>query len=471
MVDIGCRFFLRAYMVDCQYMKSVSVTPASKKRYLIIGAGPCGLGAGWRLRELGVDNFVIYEKQSFVGGLAASYTDPKGFTWDVGGHVLHSHYPYFTKMFETVMKNEYYTHERESWVWMYNRFVPYPFQNNIHRLPKVYMDECLKGLHEVRKHSFVTPDNFQEWLVRVFGKGIARHFLLPYNRKVWAYPLHKMSYQWVSDRVSSIDISRIERNIRTMTDDISWGPNAVFFYPKHGGTGRIWKQVAKPFHSHIKMNKEVKRIDAVKKHVYFTDGSIDIYDALLTSMPLDALTRTVSGVQLPQSVSKLHHSGVAIVGIGIAGRVPSNLKTKCWMYFPESHVPFFRATVLSNYSKYNAPKGCWSVMVEISFSASYPLPDGGDSASLELRVIRSLMEIGFMPRNARIVDQWSMTSAYGYPTPTIHRDTYVDGVLKKLETYGISSRGRFGMWKYEISNQDHTFMQGVDWADGVTRGI
>src|SRR3989338_6416008 len=114
----------------------------NKPSIVIIGAGPAGLGAAWRLTELGYNNFVIYERNPYVGGLATSFIDDAGFTWDIGGHVLHSHYEYFDRMFETVMQGEYLTHQRESWVWMRDRFIPYPLQNNIHRLPADVLKEC-----------------------------------------------------------------------------------------------------------------------------------------------------------------------------------------------------------------------------------------------------------------------------------------------------------------------------------------
>src|SRR3990172_1296545 len=76
-------------------------------RIVIIGAGPAGLGAAWRLRQLEHSEFAVFEKDGHVGGLATSYVDASGFTWDVGGHVLHSHYPYFDAVFEDVMRGEY----------------------------------------------------------------------------------------------------------------------------------------------------------------------------------------------------------------------------------------------------------------------------------------------------------------------------------------------------------------------------
>lgn len=403
-------------------------------KVIIIGAGPAGLGAGWRLAELGYTNFTIYDKNPYVGGLAASFVDDAGFTWDIGGHVLHSHYPYFDRMFETVMNHEYFTHKRESYVWMVDRFIPYPLQNHIHLLPKQVARECESGL---RERSNIHPKNFSEWIVKTYGEGIANYFMYPYNRKVWAYPLEEMSYQWVADRVAPVAVKR----------GASWGPNAVFHYPKAGGTGDIWKRVAKRFANHIMLNKEIVFFDKKKKLVRFADGSEDVYDFLFSTMPLDVL--------VPDIRTRLHRSAVTIVGIGMQGKPPRELRAKSWMYFPGDE-PYFRATVLSNYSPYNAPKGTWSLMFEISSSTFRPLADDA---------IEQTRKSFLIPKGTNIVNVWTMTSEYGYPTPTIDRDSVVDPILLQLEKHGMYSRGRFGMWKYEVSNQDHTFMQGVEWAD------
>ena len=66
----------------------------TEDKLLILGAGPTGLGAAYRLQELGHTNFHIYERESHVGGLATLYVDSQGFTWDIGGHVQFSHYHY-----------------------------------------------------------------------------------------------------------------------------------------------------------------------------------------------------------------------------------------------------------------------------------------------------------------------------------------------------------------------------------------
>lgn len=435
-------------------------------RYVIIGAGPAGLGAAWRLTELGFRDFIVLEREAYVGGLAASFRDKAGFTWDIGGHVIHSHYPYFDSVFESVMQGEYFTHQRESWVQVGGSFVPFPFQNNIHRLPKPLMDACFHGLKEASRKKKKAPVNFSEWIVSTYGTGIAEHFMHPYNRKVWAYPLEKMSYQWVADRVAPVDIERVSENMRKKKDDVSWGPNAVFKYPKRGGTGDIWQRVASRFAKKIRCNSEVIAIDTKNRFVHLRDSGFIRYDGLFTTLPLDRLAQIVTGVAMPNRATDLVHSAVTVIGIGIRGATPAHLRTKCWIYFPDAAVPFFRATVLSNYSPHNAPPGMWSLMTEISSSTETPLPHG----DIVEHVIRTALHIGLLPKDAVITDRFMMSSDYGYPTPTLGRDMVIDPLLAQLEKLGIYSRGRFGMWKYEMSNQDHTFMQGVEWVNKAVYG-
>jgi protoporphyrinogen oxidase len=108
---------------------------AADQRIVIVGAGPTGLGAAWRLNEAGHNNWVLYESAAHAGGLSTSVVDGHGFTWDLGGHVLFSHYKYFDGVMSTALGDAWVEHVREAWVWIRDRWVPYPFQNNIWRLP------------------------------------------------------------------------------------------------------------------------------------------------------------------------------------------------------------------------------------------------------------------------------------------------------------------------------------------------
>ena len=70
-----------------------------------------------------------------------------------------------------------------------------------------------------------------------------------------------------------------------------------------------------------------------------------------------------------------------------------------------------------------------------------------------------------MPAGTPVVSLWHRREEHGYPTPSLGRDAVLARVRPELERHGVFSRGRFGAWTYEVSNQDHSFMQGVEVAD------
>jgi protoporphyrinogen oxidase len=129
-------------------------------RILILGAGPTGLGAAYRLHELGHQNFLVLEKNAYPGGLAASFADDKGFTWDIGGHVQFSHYDYFDQVMDRALGDAWVHHTRQSHIWICERFVPYPFQNNLRYLPKEELVRCVRGLLRTLRDGRSDPANF-----------------------------------------------------------------------------------------------------------------------------------------------------------------------------------------------------------------------------------------------------------------------------------------------------------------------
>src|SRR3954464_14407352 len=270
---------------------------SEEKRIVIIGAGPTGLGAGYRLRELGYRNFLILEGRDKVGGLASSEKSPNGFTYDIGGHVLFSHYEYFDRLFDKLMQGEYQELLRESWVWMCNRFLPYPFQNNIKYLPREIVLECLMGLIEAQKQEFDLSRfaNFEEFIMGVFGKGIARYFMMPYNFKVWAHPPCMMNREWIGERVSVVDIKRVLGNVVLDRDDAGWGPNSTFKYPRTGGTGGLFERMRPYVADQLRLGASVVAVDPTGKFVRLADGTTEPYDILLSTMPLDRLVHSMPG--------------------------------------------------------------------------------------------------------------------------------------------------------------------------------
>lgn len=433
-------------------------------RIVIIGAGPTGLGAGYRLQELGYDDWVILEANDYVGGLATSFTDDAGFTYDIGGHVMFSHYPYYDELVDKLMGEDYTELQREAWVWMENRFIPYPFQNNIRDLEPSTVFDCVQGLIQAQRSDH-SPDNFEEWVQAIFGSGIAKHFMLPYNFKVWATPPELMNYVWIGERVSVVNVESILRNVILGEDQVSWGPNNTFKYPLKGGTGFLYESLRAFVEDNLHLRTPVASVDPAAKVVHTGDGRTWPYDVLLNTMPLNRLVGMLEGAPdaLRQAAAGLHWSGSHIVGVGIDRPAES---TKNWIYFPEPEVPFYRVTYLSNYSPYITPQSDQTLfLTETSRSDHKP----EDASTIVERVIDGLEATGLLAADdrSRIATTWLCSPDMTYPVPSLTRDASLGVLQPWLRQHDIWSRGRFGAWLYEIGNMDHSAMQGVEFVNNV----
>ena len=439
------------------------------KKIVILGGGPAGLGAAWRLHESGYNNWTLYEKNNYWGGLAASFQDQDGFWWDIGGHVLFSHYLYFDKIIENLFgeNNGWEQHKREAWIRMENRFIPYPLQNNIHRLPKEIYWECLQGIIALQhKNCSRPPVHFGEWIDRTFGSGLAKWFMRPYNFKVWAYPVEKLAWSWVGERVAPVNLEEVLHNAVFNNDCASWGPNATFRFPSHGGTGAIWESMAEKLPTaRLKLGKKLKNLDHEKQLLVFSDNCREEYDALISTIPLPNLIQ-YSGQEPPTGkIDQLLSSGTHIVGLGMRGEIPEQLANKCWLYFPEKNSPFYRVTVFSNYSPNNVPDNSrqWSLMCEVSES---PQKQTAREGIID-NVIKGLINTKMISSGQDVSHAWHYYAAPTYPTPSLERDKNLFPILAYLEKHNIFSRGRLGAWRYEVGNMDHSFMQGVECANAL----
>jgi protoporphyrinogen oxidase len=442
------------------------------RRIVIVGAGPTGLAAGYRLKELGYDNFVICEARNKVGGLASSETSSNGFIYDIGGHVLFSHYEYFDRLFDKLMGNDYQELQREAWVWMFDRWLPYPFQNNIKYLPRPVILECVMGLIEAQKKPLDINryENFEQFINGVFGAGIAKYFMMPYNFKVWAHPPSMMNKEWIGQRVSVVDIERVLGNVILDREDVSWGPNATFKYPRYGGTGGLFDRMRPYVEDNLRLNSPLAGVDSEAKQIVLADGSRERYDVLLSTIPMDILVNSMNG-EVPEGIrdhaSRLKHSGSLIVGVGIKQPAPS---TRCWMYFPEDNCPFYRCTYLSNYSPEVVPdaKTHYSILAEISCSDHKP----EDRDCIVEQTVCGLVNTKMISKADRddIVDTHVIERDYTYPIPGLERDAALAAIHPFLESKDIYSRGRFGAWRYEVGNMDHSVAQGVEWVNRILLG-
>jgi protoporphyrinogen oxidase len=444
-----------------------------KVKFLIIGAGPSGLGAAYRLKELGEQDYIIVEKTEHEGGISTSFRDSDGFLWEADHQLQYSNYKYFEKAIEKVIPSaQWLFHENESWIWLKNRFIPSPFHNNIRFLPENDVWNCLQGLISVNNlKNDLTVSNLNDWAFKTFGQGIAQEFMLPLNGKVWAYLAHRMSHHWISDNMPAISLERILENTIKKRTDVFWGPGNTFKFPLYEGSGAIWRSIANNVNrDKILFSSEVASINSRSKQALLTNGEIIKYENILSTIPLTILCKLI--ISMPSAIltaaSNLRYSRSNFIGISLKGHPHQGIKNKYWMIFPESNCPFHRVSLFSNYSPYNVPDSniYFSYIAEITESTLKP----SNEAALIEDTIKGLKATKLISDEDVVVSQWFFSKEHGRPIPSLDRDDILDEVISYLDAINVYSRGKFGGWKHEVGNQDQDFMQGVEWADYMLHG-
>jgi len=419
----------------------------STTRFLVIGAGPTGIGAAVRLAELGEDHLVV-DSSDRLGGMATSITDPEGFTWDLGGHVLHSHFPEFDKAVE-VSGVRLLQVTRNGWVWLEGTgpeaLVPTPIQRHLTELPTdLRPDAPVAHLGDYYRNSF--------------GQDLYDRFFEPYNVKMWTTQLDLVDHEWTSLRNGSG-----ERNVPTLSLATGAKPAAELFPYPAGGTGALWRAIYDQMlqRERVHLNTRVESLDLEGHVAKLADGRTVSYEYCISAAPITTAMRWAG---LENLIPGLHASTLHAVGLGYRGEPPPALADKTWLYCPDRGVPWYRATMLSNYDPGNAGPGRWNILCEVpSFSTAPTTAEdaiNGTASSLEA--------LGADP--ALIESRWHRTLPMGYPVPTLGRDDVLRPVNKQLLAHGVYSRGRFGGWRYESCNQDYSFMQGREAVDNALYG-
>lgn len=416
-------------------------------RFLIIGAGPTGTGAAVRLTELGED-FVIVDSSDRVGGLASSVTDAEGFTWDLGGHVIHSHFPEFDQAVELsgVTMNQV---TRNGWVWLEGTgpetLVPTPIQQQLTELPTDLRPDA-------------PAEHLADYYRNSFGQVLYERFFEPYNVKMWTTPLDMVDHRWTSLRNGSG-----ERNVPVLTLATGAKPPAERFPYPVGGTGALWEAIHDRVlgRARLQLNTQVKNLDLASRTAELADGRRISYEYCVSTGPITTAMRWTGQERLS---ARLRASTVHVVGVGLRGEPPQALAGKTWLYCPDRGVPWYRATMLSNYDAGNAGPGRWNILCEVPSFGSEPTTasDAVDGT------ISSLRALGADPSLIR--SRWHRTIPMGYPVPTLGRDDVLAQVNDRLLAHGVYSRGRFGGWRYESCNQDYSFMQGREAVDSALFG-
>jgi hypothetical protein len=275
-----------------------------------------------------------------------------------------------------------------------------------------------------------------------------------------------MDNNWVEHRVSPVNIRQILKTVISDKADTNWGPNVKFRFPRSGGTGGLFKKFQPYICDKLVLQEKLNRVNLKEKLAYFTSGRTENYDILVNSSALDSFVSKIEDV--PEVIRKagdsLASNSIYVTGIGLKQKLAS---PKSWIYSPDADCPFYRVTYFSGYSPHNVPfadtQTYCSYMCETAFSKFRNI----DKKTIIEQTIAGLIKLGILNEADRksIVSTYLIDVPKAYPIPTSGRDEALSLIQPFLHNNGIFSRGRFGAWRYEIGNMDHSVMQGVELID------
>ncbi|MBO7191548.1 MAG: FAD-dependent oxidoreductase [Elusimicrobiaceae bacterium] len=403
---------------------------------LILGGGLTGLSTAYHLEKSGQSDYLVLEKEHTPGGLCRSIFK-KGFTFDFSGHLLHLHTSYGKKLVRELLAGQLGRLKRRAWIYTGKVQVPFPFQANLHALPPDLRARCLKGLQDRQNSSPTVPKNFEDFCVRAFGKGIYQIFMRPYNTKLWGRSPRQLTCEWCGPFVPTPSAALIKKSaVEKLTT--SFGYNAFFYYPQTGGCGAL---VAALRHriSQLKIDTPVTQVDLKNKMVR-AGGRVFTYDTLVNTLPLPVFLRLLKNAPaLTRQAAKLAVAPVTVYQVGFKGKV----KPFSWVYFPDKDVPFYRVGLQSGFSSANAPKGCYSLYVELPGLVKPGL-------AKERQILRALVQKGIINEyDEKIISFWQPLP-YAYAVYDKNRTPVVNRLLAALKKQHCFLAGRYGRWEYSF---------------------
>ena len=305
------------------------------------------------------------------------------------------------------------------------------------------------------------PANFEEFIYTVWGAGIAKHFAIPYNRKLWAVPLDEIETSWLGGRVPLPDLEEMIEGALHPTPK-PMGPNARFGYPLRGGFQALLDGFLPYVRHRLRLNSAVLRISPAQRSLTLATGEQMHYQQLISTMPLPVLVRMM-GDEVPPEVRRaataLRHVSVRCVHLGV-GR--EKLTEKHWIYYPEDTV-FHRIFVQGNASPHCNPPGGFGLTCEITYSPAKPLPCEGDA--LVERCVADCRRVGLIGPHDPIVVSVQCDLPYAYVVYDHARAQNVQVIRQWLEDHDVHPAGRYGEWEYY--NSDHAFLAGKKAIEAV----
>ena len=493
------------------------------KEIIIIGAGPAGLTAAYKLlKSKKKYNVTILESSNDIGGISKT-VQYNGYRMDIGGHRFFSKVKDVINFWEEIMPiegsipfdyketgritktvdggpnpdkedNVMLIRNRISRIYYLKHFFDYPISLKWQTFKNMGLGRTLSsGFSYIKAKIFKRKENsLENFYINRFGKKLYSMFFEKYTEKLWGRHPKDISADWGSQRVKGLSILLVIKNMflkafHIKTKKIEISLIEEYYYPKYG-PGHFWEKVAKDIKKmggNIVMNTTITNINFKDNKIVSVSSNEKEYkgDIFISSMPIKDLINGMKGnKEVSKNIKRIADGlpyrdfltvGCLVPKLNIQNKTTiktlGNIVPDCWIYVQDEKVKLLRLQIFNNWSPYllkNPKKEVW-------IGAEYTCQEGDSLWNMSDKevsdfVFSELETIGIIDKDS-VIDYHVERIKKAYPS---YFDTYyeIDKVIKYLNNFeNLYCIGRNGQHRY--NNMDHSMMTAFEAVNNIINNI
>lgn len=433
--------------------------------YTILGGGLSAISLAYYLQEnKNIDEIHILEKDDVLGGICRTYVKD-GIEYDVGPHIIFSKDKEILDLMNNLLGENNEKHRRSNRILHKKRFVQYPFENDLSKLPQEDIDYCVNGfLHNPYEN--YEAKNMLQFFLKTFGEGITNTYLRPYNEKIWKFDPSFMDTQMV-ERIPKPPKEDILRSANGETID-GYLHQLYFTYPKQGGTEALIKAFVSKLSDKVKIhtdNKVLKVKKQDKKFVVTTSEKEYLCDKVVSTMPANEFCHIYEDTNKPQEILKiadnLRYNSIAICIVNVNKDYAGDNYA---FMVADKNVKFHRISKLDFMGEHYHKDDTATYMAEITYRKN-DLNDKASDEELTQKVIEGLEAIGFIDSKNDVNFTDLKRFEYAYVIYDLKHRQNMDAIKEYFASQGIYLNGRFGSFEY--LNMDAIIKQSKNLAENI----
>jgi len=451
-----------------------AVAAHMSKKIIIIGAGPAGLTAAYKLVQLG-HQVEVFEASSQVGGLARTIE-----LWqqkvDLGPHRFFSKDARVNATWFEVVGEDYQQVKRLTRIYHNGAFYRYPLKpvDALCTMGPVQALHCVLSYARSRLSFGGEGETFEDWVVARFGRKLYEMFFKTYSEKLWGLPCQQFDRSFAAQRIKDFSLAEAIRSTLGFSGQQHTTLVDSFAYPS-GGSGMVYERMASLVASHggrVRLNAPVARVclDGPRvTGVELAGGRFHAADELISTMPLTLMVGSLFEVpptDLQQALAALRFRNTLLVYLKINRE---DLFEDQWIYCHAENIGFGRITNFRNWvpTLYGEERGS---ILALEYwcnedDALWQMPH----ADIIARAEQDLRQTGLIA-DAEIQAGRVIPIPRCYPVYQVGYTNHLQTIMQHLEPiHNLTPIGRYGSFKY--NNQDHSILMGLLAAENIQAGI